>query len=175
MSRRVIFSVCLLYRKDADIWWWIWSPLGVFENWSWSLSSQPMTKREGSIQSCTNAWKISLDSQLWLFNCLYLQTSTAAFKSFLESRAKICSSSSGIISTAIIAWPILIRSLYSPWKKTMDWSTIFSCIKNFRFWGRKSGLLTKHGIADKSLAWRSGLRDADDIRSRLVISQNAQE
>ena len=52
---------------------------------------------------------------------------------------------------------------------------LFSCIKDFRSRGRKSGLLTKHGIADKSLAWRLALRDADDFRSRLVISQNAQE
>ena len=132
MSRRVIFSVCLLYRKDADIWWWIWSPLGVFENWSWSLSSQPKTKREGLIQSCTNAWKISLDSQIWLLYCLYLQTSTTAFKSFLESRAKICSSSSGIISTTIIAWPIPVWSFYLPWKKK-QWTGLRFVFMHKRF------------------------------------------
>ena len=52
---------------------------------------------------------------------------------------------------------------------------LFPCIEDFHSRGRKSGLLTKHGIADKSLAWRLALRDADDFRSRLVISQNDEE
>ena len=176
MSRRVNFSVCLMYRK------WRWHLMvDLITSWIiWELElvtvNSTQDQKRGFVPIVHQRLQnISQFSDMVLF-CLYLQTSTAAFKSFLESRAKICSSSSGIISTAIIAWPILVQNFYSPWKKNngLDYD-LFSCIKDFRSRGRKSGLLTKHGIADKSLAWHLALRDADDIRSRLVISQNAEE
>ena len=131
MSRRVNFSVCLMRRK-----WRLHLMVHLITSWIiWELElvtvKLTQDQKRGFVPIVHQRLQnISQFSDLVLF-CLYLQTSTAAFKSFLESRAKICSSSSGIISTAIIAWPILIRSLYSPWKK--QWTGLRFVFMHKRF------------------------------------------
>ena len=90
---------------------------------------------------------------------------------FLRAEQRFVPAAPASLALPSLLGPSSFEDFCSLWKK----QRFFPCIKYFRSQGRKSGLLRKHGIADKSLAWRLALRDADDIGSRLVIPQNAEE
>ena len=66
----------------------------------------------------TTAWNISSYNSLGACSSRlpHLQTNTAVFMSFLLSRAKMRSNSSGMSRTAFIAWAILTSSYHSLWK-----------------------------------------------------------